>query len=70
MSNSATQAPLSKGFPRQKYWSRLLLPGSSQPRDQTHVSCFAGEFFTAEPPPGSPSKVSKEYLLDYENLFK
>ena len=24
--------------------------GSSQPRDQTHVSCIAGRFFTAEPP--------------------
>ena len=24
--------------------------GSSQPRDQTHVSCLAGGFFTTEPP--------------------
>ena len=24
--------------------------GSSQPRDQTHVSCITGGFFTAEPP--------------------
>jgi len=24
--------------------------GSSQPRDQTCVSCIAGGFFTAEPP--------------------
>ena len=24
--------------------------GSSQPRDQTHVSCIAGRFFTSEPP--------------------
>ena len=24
--------------------------GSSQPRDQTHVSCIAGGFFTTEPP--------------------
>ena len=27
--------------------------GSSQPRDQTRVSCIAGRFFTAEPP-GKP----------------
>ena len=27
--------------------------GSPQPRDQTHVSCMAGEFFTTEPP-GKP----------------
>ena len=30
---------------------------SSRPRDGTHVSCIAGEFFTAEPPgkpPGQP----------------
>ena len=28
----------------------FLLRGSSQPRDQTHVSCLAGGFFTTEPP--------------------
>ena len=27
--------------------------GSSRPRDQTHVSCIAGRFFTTEPP-GKP----------------
>ena len=27
---------------------------SSQPSDQTHVSCIAGSFFTAEPP-GKPT---------------
>ena len=30
--------------------------GSSQARDQTHVSCIAGGFFTAEPP-GKPQKA-------------
>ena len=39
------QAPLSMGFSRQEYWSALL-QGSSQPRDQTQVPCFAGGFFT------------------------
>ena len=40
----AHQAPLSMGFPRQEYWSGLPFPspgGSSQPRDQTHVSCVS-----------------------------
>ena len=31
--------------------------GSSQPRDQTHISCIAGGFFTAEPP-GKPNPCS------------
>ena len=40
---------LSMGFSRQEYWSGLPFPSpgeSSQPRDQTQVSCFAGRFFT------------------------
>ena len=51
----ACQAPLSMGFSWQEKWSGLLCPhprGSSQSRDQTHVShisCIAGGFFTAEP---------------------
>ena len=39
---------LSIEFCRQEYWSWLLLPplrGSSQPRNETQVSCVAGEFF-------------------------
>ena len=40
------QAPLSKEFPRQEYWSGLPYPtvgagGSSLPRDQTHISCIS-----------------------------
>ena len=45
----AFQAPLSMGFSRHEYWSGFLLPfsrGSSQPRNQTQVSCIAGRFFT------------------------
>ena len=58
MSNSATpqtvahQAPLSLGCPRQEHWNRIVIffsRGSFWPRDWTHVSCIAGEFFTAEP---------------------
>ena len=45
----ACQAPLSMEFFRQAYWSRLSFPSpgeSSQSRDQTPVSHFAGRFFT------------------------
>ena len=48
----AHQASLSLGFSRQGYWSGLPCPSpgeSSQPRDQTYVSCIsciAVEFFT------------------------
>ena len=45
----AHQAPLSIGFSRQKYWSRLPFPspgGSARPRDRTWVSCTADKFFT------------------------
>ena len=50
------QAPLSLGFPRQEYWSRLPFPS---PRDfpdpgsnpsLLHLLQLAGGFFTTEPP--------------------
>ena len=39
----AHQTPLSMGFPRQEYWSRLPfpLPRKSRHRDKTHISCTA-----------------------------
>ena len=39
--SSQPQAPLSKGFSRQEYWSGLLCPPTGEsfhPRDQTHIS--------------------------------
>ena len=49
----AHQTPLSMGFSREECWSGLPYPlsgGSSQPKDQTHVSlhlsALAGGFFT------------------------
>ena len=45
----AHQAPLSKKFSRQEYWSGLpfLSPGVlTDPRNQTRVSYTAGRFFT------------------------
>ena len=41
--------------------------GSSQPRDQTHIFCIAGGFFTDEPP-GKPIIQSK-YLLNFIVIF-
>ena len=41
---AARQAPLTKGFSRQEYWSGLLFPPpgeSSWPRDRIHVSCIS-----------------------------
>ena len=40
--------------------------GSSQPRDQTQVSCIAGGFFTAEPPEKPPQSVQ---LLSHVGIF-
>ena len=45
----AHQAPLSMKISREEYWNRLPFPSpgkSSQSRDQIHVSCLAGRFFT------------------------
>ena len=53
----ARQAPLSIGFPRQEYWSKLPFPS---PGDLPKLgiepasSALAGGFFTNEPP-GKPS---------------
>jgi len=37
--------------------------GSSQPRDQTHISCIAGEFFTAEPPGKTGNVIAITQLI-------
>ena len=54
----AQQAPLSKGFSRQEYWSGLPTPGDlPDPRIEPMspaASALAGGFFTTEPP-GKPS---------------
>ena len=60
----AHQVPLSMGFSRQEYWSGLpclVLAEFSQPRDQTHISCMAGGFFTAEPP--RKHRIYKSHFL-------
>ena len=52
----AHQAPLSTGFPRQKYWSGLPFPSSGDLPDsgiKPGSPALAGRFFTTEPP-GKP----------------
>ena len=49
----ARQAPLSMGFPRQKYWGRLPFPSPGdlpKPGIKPMSPALAGGFFTAEPP--------------------
>ena len=56
MSDIACQTPLSKGFPRQEYWSVLLFPSPGDLPDagvQPASPALAGRFFTTEPP-GKP----------------
>ena len=52
----ACQAPLSMGFPRQEYWSRLqfALPGNLPDSGiEPEFPVLAGRLFTTEPP-GDP----------------
>ena len=74
MSNSVTpwtvahQAPLSMGFSRQKYWSRLpfpppgVLPDPGIEAASLVSPALAGRFFTTEPPgkPLGPSESESE----------
>ena len=49
----ACQDPLSKGFPRQEYWSGLLFPSSEDLPDpglELESLALAARFFTTEPP--------------------
>ena len=52
----ANQAPLSKGFSRQEYWSGqpFLLQGIFPTQGLNLVSCIAGGFFMTAPP-GKPT---------------
>ena len=60
----ACQAPLSMGFPRQEYWSRLPFPSPGDlpdPGIKPLSPALAGGFFITEPP-GKPAKI------DYGNI--
>ena len=41
--------------------------GSSQPRDQTQVSCTAGKFFTVWATGKAPNKSQREYTFSFKN---
>ena len=50
---AACQAPLSVGFPKQKYWSGLPFPSPGDlpnPGIKPTFLALAGRFFTTEPP--------------------
>ena len=61
----AHQAPLSKGFSRQEYWSGFAMPssrGSSQPRDWTQVSydsCIGRQVLYHQHYLGSPILIDR-----------
>ena len=58
----AHQAPLSKGFSRQEYWSELPFPSPGDPPKrgiQPRVSYVAGGFFTTDPL-GKPSLLCRK----------
>ena len=66
----ARQAPLSMGFPRQEYQSRLLFPFSGDlpdPGIKPASPALAGEFFTTESP-GKPLKNGWKLLNFFGNL--
>ena len=57
----ARQAPLSMGFPTQKYWSELPFPspgGLLYTGIESASPALAGGIFTAEPP-GKPSSKTQ-----------
>ena len=59
------QAPLFMGFPRQEYWSGLLLPSPGDlpdPDIEPESPALAGGFFTAEPL-GKPTPLYKAGLM-------
>ena len=61
----AHQAPLSMGFSRQEYWSRLPFPTSGDVADPGIKPTFlvspalAGELFTTEPPGKTSGMIQK-----------
>jgi len=62
----ACLAPLSMGFPRQDYWSRLSFPPPGDLPDIGIDAAFpalAGGFFTTEPPTKSPSRETNSCII-------
>ena len=60
----ACQAPLSMGFPRLEYWSKLPFPPPGDipnPGIEPLSPALAGRFFTTEPP-GKPQNINTQNL--------
>ena len=60
------------GIPQARILERVAISfsrGSSQPRDQTYISCIAGRFFATEPPgkPGQKIKTLKTLSLRFDS---
>ena len=67
----ACQAPLSMGILQARMLERVAMPssrGSSQPRDQTQVSCSAGSYLLSEPP-GKPKNTGVGSLSLLQGIF-
>ena len=70
----AHQAPLSKGFSRQEYWSGLLFPSPgdfSDPGIKLTSPALAGGFFTTEPPgkPSFPHSILEKQKQQGNNIY-
>ena len=68
----AHQAPLSMKFPRQEYWSRLLLPTPGDlpnPKDQTCVSCI-GRWIVCHWATGKPTEEISTFLKRKSMMLK
>ena len=66
----ACQAFVSRGLPRQEYWSGLPFPSPGNrpnPEIEPASPVFAGRFFTAEPPGKTLASISM-LLLTYSVL--
>ena len=65
------QAPLSMGFSRQEYWSRLPFTSSGDlpnPGTKPTSPTLAGRFFTTEPPGKNPSPWGQELAISISLL--
>ena len=65
----ACKAPLSMGFSRQEYWSRLPCPPPGDlpnPGTEPASPALAGGFFTPEPP-GKPRRYNTDLNLEQQH---
>ena len=68
----ARQAPLSRGFPRREYWSRLPFPSPGDlpdPRIEPMFPELAGGLFITEPPRKPHLQTEMALFLSNRNAF-